>query len=351
MQRTAAFAIPVLQRLLGRGSGSPRALVLAPTRELANQIEKEVRALARYTDLSTVALFGGVPQRGQARRLRQRPDVVVGCPGRVLDLLQQGALDVSAIEILVLDEADHMLDMGFLRDLEKILARLPGRRQNLLFSATMPATIRSLAKRILSNPHVVELAPPVPAEQIEHFLYRVREDEKRDLLDRVLSADDCTTAIVFTRTKHRAQRTAERLEKQGRRAVALQGNMSQSQRDRAMAGFREGRFDILVATDIAARGLDVAGSDYVVNFDVPNTAEAYTHRIGRTGRSGVSGSACTFVTASDGGWVRDTERILGAAIPVRMAPGLRNPTPGARRASCRNGASGTSGHRRRGRSR
>ena len=185
-----------------------------------------------------------------------------------------------------------MLDMGFLPDLKRILAELPEERQNLLFSATMPRSIRSLANQMLRKPHVVELAPSAPSERIEHFLYPVREDAKSDLLDHVLAQPDCKTAIVFMRTKHRAKRAAEQLSKRGRRAVALQGNMSQGQRDRAMEGFRKGRFDVLVATDIAARGLDVAGVDYVVNFDVPTTPDAYTHRIGRTGRSEASGKAC-----------------------------------------------------------
>ena len=318
--KTAAFAIPILHRLLAKKARATRVLVLAPTRELARQIDEEMRSFARHTKLTTLTVFGGVPTRPQIRALKRRPDVVVGCPGRVLDLLQQGVLDVSRVETLVVDEADHMFDMGFLRDLEKILARLPKRRQNLLFSATMPRPIRSLASRILSKPHVVELAHSAPSDGIEHFLYSVPETGKRQLLERVLAYDECRTAIVFTRTKHRAKRTAARLAKQGLRAVSLQGDMSQAQRDRAMAGFREGRFDVLVATDIAARGLDVAGIDYVVNFDVPSTAEAYTHRIGRTGRSGASGRACTFVTASDAGWVRATERALGERLPVRRSP-------------------------------
>jgi ATP-dependent RNA helicase RhlE len=204
----------------------------------------------------------------------------------------------------------------------RILDSLPRDRQNLLFSATMPKAIRSLADRILRDPHVVELANTRPAETIEHFLYEIGEGQKRSLLERVLGEEDCKTAIVFTRTKHRAKRMAQQLEAKGLKAVALQGNMSQSQRDRAMQGFRKGTFDILVATDIAARGLDVAGIDYVINFDPPSTPDTYTHRIGRTGRSEARGKAVTFVTGEDRLWVRDTERVLGSKIPRLVATGL-----------------------------
>jgi len=320
--KTAAFALPILQRLIEEPGAGPLVLVLAPTRELAIQIDAEIRLLAKFTKIETVTIFGGVTASSQIRTLKRRPQIVVGCPGRVLDLLQQRRLDLSQVETLVLDEADHMFDMGFLPDIKKILAALPKDRQNLLFSATMPKAIRELAGRILNKPHIVELAIEAPAERIEHVLYPIPEGRKRDLLDRLLSEDDCKTAIVFTRTKHRAKRLAIQLSKQGLRSVALQGNMSQGQRDRAMGGFRDGRFDILVATDIAARGLDVAGVDYVINFDPPSTPETYTHRIGRTGRSEESGKACTLVTREDSGWVRDTERVLGSPIPRRQFPGF-----------------------------
>jgi ATP-dependent RNA helicase RhlE len=199
---------------------------------------------------------------------------------------------------------------------------LPSDRQNLLFSATMPKAIRQLAEQILNDPHIVEIAHTAPALRIEHALYPIAAERKKDLLDRLLAEDDCNSAIVFTRTKHRAKRLAIQLSKQGLRAIALQGNMSQAQRDRAMNGFRKGSYDILVATDIAARGLDVAGIDYVINFDPPSTPDIYTHRIGRTGRSDASGKACTFVTRDDADWVRDTERVLDASIPQRYWPGF-----------------------------
>lgn len=312
--KTAAFSLPILQRLLEEPGRGPLVMILAPTRELALQIHAEIEELARFTDLRATTLIGGVPIGKHVRALRSDPEIVVGCPGRVLDLIQQRELDVRGIDTLVLDEADHMFDMGFLPDLRKILKALPDDRQNLLFSATMPTAVRKLANDMLEDPHVVELAPSAPAERIEHGLFETDPTRKQGLLDALLSAEDCGSAIVFTRTKHRAKRLAGQLERKGRRAVALQGNMSQAQRLKAMSGFREGRFDVLVATDIAARGIDVAGIDYVVNFDVPNTPETYTHRIGRTGRAGAAGRAITFVTREDRGWVRDTERMLGEKL-------------------------------------
>ena len=321
--KTAAFAVPVLERLAGEENGGTRALILAPTRELATQIEQEVVVLARYTDVSTTTVFGGVSVRAQSRRLEKHPDIVVGCPGRVLHLLEQGTMDPSRIETLVIDEADCLLDLGFRQQLMRILAKLPKRGQTLLFSATMSPEIRSLANEILSSPHVVDLASSPSSGKTEHILYSVREEGKRDLLNRVLSRRDCATAIVFMGTKDRAREAAQQLKGQGLRAIALQGDMSQSQRNQAMTGFREGRFDILVATDIAARGLDVPGIDDVVNFDVPSTPESYIHRIGSTGRSEGAGRACTFVTPNDGVWLRNTERALGQRIPSRTTPNPR----------------------------
>jgi ATP-dependent RNA helicase RhlE len=227
----------------------------------------------------------------------------------------------------VLDEADHMFDMGFLPDIRKILAALPERRQNLLFSATMPREVRRLADGLLHDPHVVELADKAPAATIDHAMIMVGEGRKRDLLEHMLTREDCHTAIVFTRTKHRARRLAEQLCKAGHRAVGLQGNLSQAQRDRAMNGFRSHHYDILVATDIAARGIDVSGVSHVINFDVPNTPEAYTHRIGRTGRAECAGVACTFVTGSDHGWLKATERMIGAPIQRQQVPGFEPDRP------------------------
>jgi ATP-dependent RNA helicase RhlE len=344
--KTAAFALPLLDRLVEGGGPGPRALILAPTRELAQQIDAELRLLGRFTRIRTAAIFGGVSIRSQIAALRRHPEIIVGCPGRVLDLLGQGALRLADIEALVLDEADHMFDMGFLPDLRRILAALPPKRQNLLFSATMPPEIRRLADTVLHHPHVVDLASRGPAATIDHALYAVAEDHKRDLLERILAGDDCASAIVFTRTKHRARRLAEQLDKRGHRTVALQGNMSQSQRDRAMSGFRAKRFDVLVATDIAARGIDVSDVSYVINFDVPNTPEAYTHRIGRTGRAEREGIARTFVTRDDNAWLRATEHMIGAPIRRVVADGFATeridatgaPSPGrARPAGARDG--------------
>jgi ATP-dependent RNA helicase RhlE len=320
--KTAAFALPLLDRFTREPGRGPRALVLAPTRELATQIDAEIRLLARYTKVKAVTVFGGVSAYGQIRALRGNPEIVVGCPGRILDLIGQGALRLGDVETLVLDEADHMFDMGFLPDLRRILKQLPPRRQNLLFSATMPTEIRKLADGLLREPHVAQLSLVGPAETIDHALVPVREDHKRELLERILAEDACESAIVFTRTKHRARRLASQLDKLGYRAVSLQGNMSQSQRDRAMQGFRKGQFDVLVATDIAARGIDVQGVSHVINFDVPNTPEAYTHRTGRTGRSETEGCALTFATREDLAWLRATERKLGAPIPRRDIPGF-----------------------------
>jgi len=325
--KTAAFALPLLARLLQATRPGPRALVLAPTRELATQIAAEIRLLAHFTHLKTALVFGGTSIQSQINALRHRPEIVVACPGRLIDLMQRRAVRLDAIETLVIDEADHMFDLGFLPGIRRILSALPKERQNLLFSATMPREIRRLAEEVLANPHVVDIAGTGPVETIEHALFPVADERKRDLLEHILASDGCESAIVFTRTKHRARRIAQQLEKVGHRAVGLQGNMSQAQRDRAMSGFRSRRYDILVATDIAARGIDVSGVSHVINYDAPNTPEAYTHRVGRTGRSDRSGTACTFITRDDLAWVRATERVIGARIPRQQIESLTEPDP------------------------
>jgi ATP-dependent RNA helicase RhlE len=323
--KTAAFALPVLERLLTARAGvHPRVLIVAPTRELASQIGEEIRSLARFTRIKVVTVFGGVSVNKQISALRDGPEIVVACPGRLLDLFGQRAVRLDDVETVVLDEADHMFDMGFLPDIRRILAALPATRQNLLFSATMPKEIRRLADNILNNPHVVELNHTQPLKTIEHALYPVDETRKLDMLQHVLAGDDFTSAIVFTRTKHRAKRLAFKLERAGHRAVALQGNMSQAARVRAMNGFRKKEVDVLVATDIAARGLDVEQVSHVVNFDMPNTPDAYTHRIGRTGRSERQGKAYTFVTGEDQQMVRDVERRIGSSIPRRQVEGIES---------------------------
>ena len=320
--KTAAFALPLLDFILEERRRTIQALVLAPTRELATQIAGEISMLAQHTRVKLAVIYGGVPQSKQVSRLKARPEIVVGCPGRVLDLIEQGLLRLDDVETLVLDEADHMFDMGFLPTIRKIMKALPVDRQNLLFSATMPREIRGLANDLLQEPHVVELADSAPVGTIDHGLVLIAEKRKRDLLEHLLTRDDCHSAIVFTRTKHRAKRLALQLAKAGHRAIGLQGNLSQSQRDRAMAGFRSRQYNILVATDIVARGIDVSGVSHVINYDVPNTPEAYTHRIGRTGRAELEGVATTFVTGEDHGWLRATERMIGAPIQRNTVDGF-----------------------------
>jgi ATP-dependent RNA helicase RhlE len=317
--KTAAFVLPILQRLRTGARGSVRALVVAPTRELAAQVHEEIGRLACHMKLRSVLLIGGVSLARQKAALAARPDVAVACPGRLLDLLGQRALTLDRVEILVLDEADHMFDMGFLPDVRRILRALPARRQNLLFSATMPKEVRALAESVLVDPVRVELQIRQPVATIDHALCAVEEPAKLDALQRLLGENEVRSAIVFLRTKHRAKRVARRLDEQGFAAVALQGNMSQPQRERALQGFRAGRFKVLVATDIAARGLDIQGVSHVVNFDVPTTPEAYTHRIGRTGRAERSGIALTFVTGADRAQVRAIEKHLGTPIARRTA--------------------------------
>ncbi|MBI1357703.1 MAG: DEAD/DEAH box helicase [Acidobacteria bacterium] len=313
--KTAAFALPLLSRLLaGKRGADARALILAPTRELALQIHKEISALGKFTKLRSACIYGGVPQARQERDMQRKPDILVACPGRLLDLVGQRIVRLGSIETLVLDEADHMFDLGFLPDLRRILAAVPEKRQTLMFSATMPKEIRSLADECLNDPHVAELANAAPPSTIEHGLYPVLSTRKLDLLELLLNGEGMTSAIVFSRTKHRAKRLADQLTRSGHNAVALQGNMSQGQRDKAMNGFRQGRFKVLVATDIAARGIDVAGVSHVINFDMPSTADAYTHRIGRTGRSEQSGKAFTFVSEQDIDAVRGIERQLGKPL-------------------------------------
>jgi len=320
--KTAAYALPVLERLATSQSAAPRALVVTPTRELAAQVAEEIRRLARFTRVRVATVFGGVSARSQVAELRRRPEVIVACPGRLLDLMGQGFVKLGGVEVLVLDEADHMFDMGFLPDVRRILAALPAERQNLLFSATMPADIRKLAGQMLRRPHVVEISHSKPASTVEHALYAVDSDRKVDLLGRLLDDDGFVSAIVFTRTKHRAKRLARQLDSAGHRVVALQGNMSQPQRERAMAGFRRKQFDVLVATDIAARGIDVLQVSHVINFDMPGTLDAYTHRIGRTGRAEQTGRAYTFVTADEAAAARDLERHIGTDVPWHTPDGF-----------------------------
>ena len=315
--KTAAFLLPMIDRFLKnpiRTKGLIRALVIAPTRELAEQINEAARDLSNGTRFRTITVYGGMAMSPQTYKLRQGAELVVACPGRLLDHLNHGNVDLSQVEMLVLDEADHMFDMGFLPDIQKILDRLPKERQTLMFSATMPDSIRSLAREVLTDPITVKVGNSTPAMTIAQTIYPVLSDEKPNLLLELLNKCAEGSVLIFTRTKHRAKRLAEHLEKNGHKASSLQGNMSQNQRQRTMDGFRLGRFRMLVATDIAARGIDVSRVAHVINFDLPDTPETYTHRVGRTGRAERTGEAHSLVCGEDASMVRAIERLLGKPL-------------------------------------
>ncbi len=321
--KTAAFVLPILERLSTGPSRRVRALILEPTRELAEQVHEAVGMLGANTKVRSVSVYGGVSKGPQLQGLRRGAEVVVACPGRLLDHLQAGAVDLSSVEVVVLDEADRMCDMGFLPDIRRILQKLPDKRQTLFFSATMPPEIRSLANTILKDPVKVQVDRIAPAQTVEHALYPVPESLKSGLLAAMLTEISVERALVFTRTKHRAERLGKLLKRNGHRAGVLQGNMSQPQRQAAMKGFRDGLYSVLVATDVAARGLDVSGISHVINYDMPDTVDSYTHRIGRTGRVGRKGEAFTLATAwSDGVLIRQIEGAVGARIDRRRLPGF-----------------------------
>lgn len=318
--KTAAFVLPILQRLMKRpqgGSRKVRALIVAPTRELAEQINETVENLGRGLQVRSIVIYGGVGKRPQTLKLRQGVDVIVACPGRLLDHLGERAVDLSGVSTLVLDEADRMFDMGFLPDIKRILGYLPREKQTLLFSATMPSEVRSLADGVLTNPEIVEIGLRAPAETVSHGIYPVRDDQKLKMLLAMLGGPASGRVLVFTRTKHRARKLSKELDKSGLRVSSLRGDMTQVARQQAMQGFRSGKFDILVATDIAARGIDVSEISHVINFDMPDTADAYTHRIGRTGRAGLSGEAFTIAVGEDEDMVRDIEKSLRKRIERR----------------------------------
>jgi ATP-dependent RNA helicase RhlE len=320
--KTAAFILPILQQLLRGPRQRTQALILAPTRELAEQIYQTAVALGRKTHVRAVAIYGGVGKRPQVEALQRGVEIVVACPGRLLDLMNEGTANLGQVETLVLDEADRMCDMGFLPDVRRILKRLPARRQTLFFSATMPEDIRQLADEILSRPVTVQVDVVAPAKTVSHALYPVPENLKKPLLLAMLEQTAAGRVLVFTRTKYRARNLAADLQKRGYRVAALQGNMAQNKRQQAIDGFRDGKYDILVATDIAARGIDVADISHVVNFDMPDTVDAYTHRIGRTGRAHQTGEAFTFSVQKDEVLVRAIEKVLGGRIERRRLPGF-----------------------------
>jgi ATP-dependent RNA helicase RhlE len=321
--KTAAFVLPILNRLVTRGPARRvRALIIAPTRELAEQIHDMTSDLGRNTRLRSVTVYGGVSKANQVAALRRGADVVVACPGRLLDLLGEGSIDLSGIEVLVLDEADRMCDMGFLPDIRRILKVLPRQRQTLFFAATMPDDIRKLADDILDDPVTVQIGIIAPAATVSHALYPVPDSLKKPLLLAMLRQPAMERVLIFTRTKHRARSLARDLVKQGHAAAALQGNMSQNARQAALNGFRDGTYPILVATDVAARGIDVLEITHVINYDMPDTVDAYTHRIGRTGRADLTGQAFSFAAPTDEGMVRDIEKVLGTRIERLRLPGF-----------------------------
>jgi superfamily II DNA/RNA helicase len=309
--KTAAFVLPILQHLHAGAKGKIRALIIAPTRELAEQTHAYIEKMAEKTHLRSIVIYGGVSKQAQIKKIRQGTDIVVACPGRLLDLVNDRAISLSEVEMLILDEADHMFDKGFLPDIQRILKNLPRERQTLVFSATMPQEIRSLAEKILIKPVTVQIDHTKPAKAISHVFYKVEQKNKTALLKKILKEKQIATAIVFTRTKHKAKNLARQLQKANCKATSLQGNLSQQKRQLALNGFKSGTYNILVATDIAARGIDVSGISHVINFDMPATTETYTHRTGRTGRASCTGEAFTFSTPDDHKMIRAIKHSLG----------------------------------------
>ncbi len=328
--KTAAFALPILERLTQlrapRATRGARVLVLSPTRELASQIADSFSAYGRHTGITNTVVFGGVNQNRQVERLAHGVDVLVATPGRLLDLLGQQAVSLKHVEIFVLDEADRMLDMGFIHDVRKIAAQVPHERQTLLFSATMPDDIRQLAAKLLVQPVEVAVAKiSSTADKVDQAVYFVEKGDKRSLLAWVLEDARVDRALVFTRTKHSANRVAEFLDKRGVRAAAIHGNKSQNARERALDGFKRGSLRVLVATDIAARGIDIDQLGFVINYDLPNVPEAYVHRIGRTGRAGAAGQALSFCEAEERPYLADIERLI--RINLEAITGHPFPSP------------------------
>ena len=316
--KTAAFVLPILQHLMKAPGKKVRAAIITPTRELAEQINGIINRLGKYTGLKSIAIYGGTNIKQQILELGCGIEIVVACPGRLLDHLWRGSIDLSNLEILVIDEADRMFDMGFLPDIRKILKCLLKPRQTLLFSATMPEDIHRLVKEMLRNPVTVQIGHTAPAVTVSHSLYPVKQHLKTALLMGLLYRIESKSVLVFTRTKHRTERIAQQLKRAGFRVASLQGDLSQSRRQAALDGFRSGAVKILVATDIAARGIDILHISHVINYDMPENTDAYIHRIGRTGRVNKSGDALTFATSADTAMVSSLEHILKKKIERRM---------------------------------
>ncbi len=320
--KTAAFALPLIHRLMtiepeGRHRKLARVLILCPTRELAHQIAEGFGTYAKGSGLRGVTIYGGVSQGPQCRKLRDGVDVIIATPGRLLDLFEQGAVDLTAVQTLVLDEADRMLDMGFINDIRKIVAELPEQRQTLLFSATLPASITTLSKQLLNKPVTVKIESSAPtADLVKQWVYFVDPNGKADTLADLIESEGMYRTIVFTRTKHGADKLVRRLHERKIKSEAIHGNKSQNARQRALDNFRSNKVAVLVATDVAARGIDVDGVSHVVNFDLTHEPETYVHRIGRTARAGAEGSAISLCTSEELGWLRDIERLLGKQIDI-----------------------------------
>ncbi|MBI0327371.1 DEAD/DEAH box helicase [Burkholderia plantarii] len=334
--KTAGFTLPILQRLNAiqaanaNGKRPVRALILTPTRELAAQVEESVRAYGKYLKLRSTVMFGGVSINPQIDALKRGVDIVVATPGRLLDHMQQKTIDVSQLDILVLDEADRMLDMGFIHDIKRVLAKLPPKRQNLLFSATFSDEIKALADNLLDSPALIEVARRnTTAETIAQKIHPVDRDRKREMLTHLIREHNWFQVLVFTRTKHGANRLAEQLTKDGISALAIHGNKSQSARTRALSEFKAGTLQVLVATDIAARGIDIDQLPHVVNYELPNVPEDYVHRIGRTGRAGANGEAVSLVCVDEKPLLRDIERLIKREIPQQVIAGFE-PDPNAK---------------------
>lgn len=319
--KTAAFAIPVLQRLqTAKKQSGVRALVLTPTRELALQIEENCNAYAKYLNTKCLAIFGGVPQGRQVAALKRGVDILIATPGRLMDLIQQRFVDISAIEVLILDEADHMLDIGFINDIKRILTKIPAQRQTLFFSATMPQAIRKFAASILIKPVEISVTPvSSTAQTVQQSVYFVEKKEKASLLIHLLKDKSIDRSLVFTRTKHGADKLVKQLGKTGIYAAAIHGNKTQNARQRALEDFKLSKIRVLVATDIASRGIDIDELPHVVNFELPNVPETYVHRIGRTGRAGKEGVAISFCDMEQRGELRNIQKLIGFQMPVKAS--------------------------------
>jgi ATP-dependent RNA helicase RhlE len=318
--KTAAFVLPILSKLLDGPRGMPRALIVTPTRELAEQIYQVVRALSAGTRLRSATIYGGVGANRQIKALKEGVEILVATPGRLLDLLQQRYAKLERVEILVLDEGDRMFDMGFLPDVRRIIKAVPVQRQTMLFSATFPSEVEQLAAQSLTNPQRISMGLSRPAHTVTHALYPVTAHLKSALLLKLLKQTATESVLVFTRTKHRAEKVARQIAHAGFRVTSLHSNRTQGQREQALSGFKSGHFPIMVATDIAARGLDVENISHVINYDMPDTADAYIHRIGRTGRAQRTGDAFTLVTPEDNDMIRALERIMGGPIKREILP-------------------------------